>query len=435
MTLTEQAQEQNAFNDSLEALLNEASSDHPLAKFKAMAAERFKDMGLPAKSDERYKYVKLRSLYEQEYVHVAPTAIDIAPYILPESLGAALVFVNGIYQPQLSQVEALPSNMVILPLSVAMHSYGPLLNNRLTKTCRDETDPFALLNLALHHEGAFLYLPPRTRCQTPIQIIHVIDSDTHSTISFPRLQLFVGSGSELTIASTHISESQISHCINQVLDVQIEENGHLNYIQSNCHSNAKLWHFDAVRADLKRDARLEALSATLGCSALRHDSRIILAGTNAEAHLYGVWMLKDKLEAHHNVHIEHQAPNCNSRQLFKGVLDDNSRSSFEGKIFVHKEAQKTNAFQLNNNLLLSDVALAFSKPNLEIFADDVKASHGATVGQLDKEELFYMRSRGFNASQAKNVLLYAFCQEVIDQITIPSLKASISASARLCLKD
>jgi Fe-S cluster assembly protein SufD len=436
MSVMEQKEALNAFAIALDTLIDKALVGHPLVKFKSMARERFVDMGLPTKKDERFKYIKLRSLYEQTYEHIPQTHadIDITPYVLPEAANSALVFVNGVFRPHLSRLDNMPSKMVVLPLSQAMVSYGALLQNQLSRACRDEADPFALLNLCLHHEGVFLYLPPRTLCDAPIQLLHIIDGTCQASISCPRLQLFVGAGAQASIVSTHVCLSPLSHCINQVVDAHIEDNARLRYTQDNCHTNPLLWHFDALRAHLKKDAHLEALSATAGCDTVRHDYRVALAGSNAEALLHGVWMLRDKREAHHHVLIEHQAPHCTSRQLFKGVLDDNARSSFEGKIAVSQAAQKTNAFQLNNNLLLSDYAEARSKPNLEIFADDVKASHGSTVGQLDSEEQFYMLSRGFSPSAAKNFLVYAFCQEVIDKINVPTLKASISALTRAYLQ-
>jgi Fe-S cluster assembly protein SufD len=163
---------------------------------------------------------------------------------------------------------------------------------------------------------------------------------------------------------------------------------------------------------------------------VRNDYRVVIGGENAEASLNGVWMLGDRNESHMHVIVDHQAPHCRSMQLFKGVLNGNSHSSFEGKILVRQAAQKTEAFQLNNNLLLSDRAHADSKPNLEIFADDVKASHGATVGQLDKEQIFYMKTRGFHEADAKNLLVYGFCEEVIDMIPIPSVHQAMKKYAK-----
>jgi Fe-S cluster assembly protein SufD len=176
------------------------------------------------------------------------------------------------------------------------------------------------------------------------------------------------------------------------------------------------------------------VSVTDGAASVRQDFQVALKGENGEAFLNGVWMLKEKREAHVHVIVDHQAPNCHSNQMFKGVLDDNSRSSFEGKILVRSEAQKTDAYQLNNNLLLSNACLAQSKPNLEIFADDVKASHGSTVGQLNKEQLMYMRMRGIPEKEARALLVFGFMEQIIEMITIPSILDKAVAAAIHYLK-
>ena len=208
----------------------------------------------------------------------------------------------------------------------------------------------------------------------------------------------------------------------------------LDYTQALCGEHRLAWHLDAFRATLKRDSYLKTVSVTEGGMTVRNDYRITLAGENAEALLNGIWMLSDKREAHANIFIDHQAPICRSFQLFKDVLTDFSRSSFEGKIMVRQAAQKTEAFQLNNNLLLNDHAHADSKPNLEIFADDVKASHGATFGQLDPDQLFYLKTRGFSDETAKNLLIYGFCEQVIELIPILSLRQEFSHLVRNYLR-
>lgn len=432
MVMEELQLAQSPFQLQLEALYLVAEKDHVLEKFRAKAWESFLKKGLPSKKDELFRYIKLSNLYLQEYASASSTAdeIDIAPYLYPETAQSTLVFVNGEFRPALSRTQALPQKMVILPLPAAMQSYGALLSNQLSKACRDEADPFALLNLALQPEGLFIYLPPRTNCLSPIQLLNIVDGRVAKALTFPRVQLFVGSSASLEIISTHASLNAASQCIDQVTEAYIEENARLRYVQVNNHAIASTWHFDALRATLKKDSFLEATLLTGGGATVRNDYRVVLTGTNGEALLNGLSLLTDKREAHCHILVDHQAPQCSSRQLYKNILDKHAHVSFEGKILVHKEAQKTNAFQLNNNLLLSDYANAESKPNLEIFADDVKASHGATMGQLDKEELFYLQSRGFSPHAAKNLLIYGFCQEVIDKIPLASLRGNISALAR-----
>ena len=320
--------------------------------------------------------------------------------------------------------------LVIAPLDEAMRTYGTFLNNQWTKSLKDESDPFVLINGALHQHGVFVYLPPKTIVETPIQLLHVIDAGKTPMLLHPRFHLFAGAQSEVSFASSiaHISGSQ--YCLNQTAEFAIEEDAHVHYTQMTNDQGAGAWVFDAVRAQLKRNSTLKTVCASNGSVSVRHDYRVALTGENAEVSLNGLWMLSDKNEFHSNILIEHQAPHCRSNQLFKGVLSDFSRSSFEGKILVRQAAQKTEAFQLNNNLLLSDRANADSKPNLEIFADDVKASHGATVGQLDDELIFYLKARGFSDKDAKDILVHSYCKDILDLIKIPSVARDMDERSR-----
>lgn len=423
--MTEIRSEIDEFFQLLEKLFLEAPKEASLERFREKAWDRFSELGLPTRKDDVFRYLKLRMLYRHAYENSQPKAIDakvIEPYIYPECQQALLVFVNGHFAPELSCLQGLPEKVVISPLSLAMRPYGALLTNQMAKSIKEEKDPFALLNLAMHGEGAFFYLPPRTHCKTPVQVLFLADGDEIASMSTPRLQLFVGSSAEIELFSTHAQLSSGPLCINQRVDMTLEENAHVRYVQANSHRSGMVWHFDALRATLKKASTLKSISVSNGSEAVRNDYNIALAGEGCEAQLNGIWLLKERREVHQHIFVDHQAPNCLSRQLFKGVLYDQSHSSFEGKIMVRQAAQETNAFQLNNNLLLSEGASAESKPNLEIFADNVKASHGATMGQLEKEELFYLQSRGFSLPEAQKLLVRGFCQEVIHMITQPTLR-------------
>lgn len=428
--MTENRSEIDEFYLFLEKLFRDTPKDIALEKLHEKAWERFTLIGLPTRKNEVFRYLKLRQLYSQTYECPPPlelAADAISPYIYPECQESVLVFVNGHFTPQLSRLKGLPEKMVVSSLSSAMRPYGALLTNHCNKAIKEESDPFALLNMAMHAEGAFLYLPPRTACQSPLQILYVTSGEQLPALSNPRLQLFVGGSAEIELFSTHAKLSSAAGCINQRVDMALEENAHVRYVQVNCHQNTNVWHFDALRATMKKSSTLKNVNVSNGSQAVRNDYHIALAGEGAEALLSGVWLLKGRREVHQHIYIDHQAPSCLSRQLFKGALFDQSHSSFEGKIMVRQAAQETNAFQLNNNLLLSEGASAESKPNLEIFADSVKASHGATVGQLEKEELFYLQSRGFTAETAKKLLVHGFCQEVVDLIVHPTLRKRIGA--------
>lgn len=425
--------EQEAFTSFLENLRQNTVLVDSLDKIRQKSWDHFLSLKLPSRQNEAYRHVKLRQLFSQPHQAPGKKAIQfdqIASWIYPECRQSFLVFVNGVFKSELSCLDALPSKLVIAPLQEAMQTYGALLNNHWTKSLKEETDPFAVLNGALHHQGVFLYLPPKCSVDAPIQLLHLIDNDDQFQLTMPRVQIFVGAHSVLQIIATQKNLNSTGYFVNQTAELVLEEGSQVNYTQILCEEHPQSWHFDALRATLKKNSILKTICVTEGSATVRNDYKITLAGENAEALLNGVWMLGEKRESHTHILIDHQAPHCRSFQLFKGVLTDFSRSSFEGKIMVRQAAQKTEAFQLNKNLVLDNRAHASSKPNLEIFADDVKASHGATVGQLDQDQLFYMKTRGFSDEEAKNLLIYGFCQQVIEMITLSSLREKINKRAR-----
>lgn len=425
--------EQETFKALLETLRAQSNRADALEKIRQKAWQHYLSLGLPSKKNEAYRYIKLRHLFSQPHrlaTEKSLTSVQIAPWVYPECKQSLLVFVNGAYAAELSCLGALPEKAAVSSLPEAVQTYGAFLNNHWTKSLKEETDTFAALNGALHQRGAFLYLPPKTIVESPIQILHLVTGDDPYQMLMPRLQIFAGAQSSLQVVASQKNLGASGYFVNQVTEVILDEGSHVHYTQALCGEHPQAWHLDAFRATLKRDSVLKTVCVTEGSSTVRTDYRISLAGENSEAFVNGVCMLEDKREAHAHILMEHQAPRCRSNQLFKGVLTDFSRSSFEGKIMVRQAAQKTEAFQLNNNLVLSDHAHADSKPNLEIFADDVKASHGATVGQLDPEQLFYMKTRGFSGQEAKNLLIYGFCEQVIEMISLPSLREEISGRAR-----
>lgn len=419
MTSTEHQSEIETFQKCLWNLYGQLKKDDALSKIRAKAWELFIKDGVPDRNNDVYRYIRLRNFYAHGYV-LPPNTFETPAQlpILPECSESALVYINGMFCPHLSRTKNLPNRVIIAPISEALNTYGSFLNNQWARTLKEEADPFARLNLALQQEGAFLYLPPKSIIEHPIQILHLIDAKSAPYFMNPRLQVFVGSQSQLSLINTWHTISGKAFGINCVTDLAIEENSHVKFNQLARDLPETLWQFDALRSQLKRDSTLKSVCVTNGSATIRHDYRVALTGEGSEASLNGLLDLKEKKEAHVHILMDHQAPNCRSMQLFKSVLDDSSRSSFEGKIYVHQAAQKTEAFQLNNNLLLSDQAHADSKPNLEIFADDVKASHGATIGQLDKEQIFYMKTRGFSEQQAIHILVKGFCKEITDMIHV-----------------
>lgn len=364
------------------------------------AWDRFVELGLPSKEWEVFRYVRLNDLYAQTFEQ----AEKAKPSLTPQE--GKLVFVNGRYSEELSLP---PQGVIALPLSKAKKTYGSFLNHRLASQLKEEKDPFATLCSALSDDALFVYLPPKSTSR--FEIVHHITPQVKTVITTPRFHLYAGKEAEAKIFVSH----QAKDWVLSYIDAALDERASVTMTAVLDESGAS-WHFDAIRATLKRESRFTSFALAKGGATSRQDYAIRLLEEGAEASLYGLCRLEERSHHHVNVLMEHTAPNCRSLQHFKNVLKGVSRTSFEGKIYVHKAAQKTEAFQMNNNLILNERASANSKPNLEIFADDVKASHGSTVGQIDQEQLFYLKTRGIPYAEAKELLVEGFCREILDLI-------------------
>lgn len=419
MTL-EMTEEQVAFFRQIEKLYAAQDPQDPLALLRAKGWDHFEEIGLPDKKNEVFQYVGLHRLYAKSLTLGAPVALqEIEKHVLPECKKSFVVFINGHLDLSLSNLSGLPSKVVAIPLREALRSFGSFINNQVRKNLQEEIDPFAALNGAFIHKALFLYVPPNIALESPLQIIHVIKGDR--LLICPRVECFFGALSSAELITTVVPVDGEGNFINSVINFSLEEGAKVGFSRVLFDHNITGWHFDATRGVLKKDSTLTTVIAENGAETYRDDYKISLVGANADVHLNGVAMLKGKQQSHTHVLVDHQAPDCTSLQIFKNALDGNSKASFEGKIYVHKLAQKTQAFQLNNNLILNDGAQVNSKPNLEIFADDVKASHGATFGSLDNEQLFYFLTRGISKNIAKNLLVQGFCMEIIEKFKVPSI--------------
>lgn len=402
----------DCFTEALKRLF-EKTGGGLLKSMRQKAFDHFLELGLPEKKQSDFQYIPLRLLYEERYRF---ETVEASVLPLPEASRSFIVFAGGQFRPELSDLSALPKGVVVLPILEAMRSYGTFLQNRWSRALKEETDPFAILNLACHSRGVFIYVPPKVVCKTPIQCIHV-NQGGHAAM--PRLQIFLASEAELSCVETYYGDGWT----NSLIDIAQEDSSHFSHTVWNASQQG--WNTSAMRATIKRDCHLSHFSMLGGGFCKRQSFKIALMGENADASLQGGWILARKNQAHAHVVMEHIAPSCRSMQKFKGIVSDTAQSSFQGKIFVRKEAQKTEAYQLSNNLIVSPYAIANCKPGLEIFADDVKASHGATVSQLNADQLFYLQSRGIREADAKKLLINGFCKEIFDKIPYESLRREI----------
>lgn len=401
------------FLSRLENCYKAISTQDNLTRIRAKAWDRLNQIGFPNRKTPDFKPLRLRQIYNHP--------LTLPKHELPASFPkASIVFINGKFAH--ASLDHLPAKIVLKPLNEAMSDYSSLLNGKSFAT---EDNPFVLMNSACQQNGLFLYIPPKIYLEEPIQIIHLVTEE--NVLLQPKLSLFLGAQSEVKLEFETLYEGGQGAFVNGLFDLNLEEGAKLHLTEMLTNTPDKAIHFQSNRAALKADATLKSVYLTNGAPISRNDFLVSLNGENAETHLSGLWVLRKRLESHQHISVIHNAPNTRSMQLFKGVLHEDSHSSFDGKIIVDRLAQKTEAYQLNNNLILSPTARAETKPNLKIFADDVKASHGATVGELDPEQLFYLLTRGIPRKQAQEILIHGFCQEVVRLVPYESLKRIITS--------
>lgn len=370
---------------------------HTETSVKKRCLERFVELGVSK---------EINALIEKNCEKAPNKLIDHTLYILPECQDSYMVLING------KLVHKVCPGVTILALDEAMSAYSTLLLNSMAKCAKESANSLELLNLAMSDAGACIMLSPKCSAKKPLQIISIIDAPSASVM--PRIHLFAAQNSELTLVQTKVV---LADCFyNSLLNIQCEDGARI--VLEEVQHSTSLSHFEHIRVQLKRSSVFNSRFV----NGSHRNIQVALTGAGAEADASGIWLLQGKEAINTTVCMDHHEPNCRSMQLFKGVLQDNASSNFDGKIYVRQKAQKTESYQLNKNLLLSEGAKAKTTPNLEIFADDVKASHGATVGRLDPEHLFYLASRGISQKEATNFLVRGFCEEVVAKLSTRSLQ-------------
>jgi Fe-S cluster assembly protein SufD len=388
--------------------------------------QKFLAIGLPSKKSEAYQYFP--SLKFSEYIERVEAAASTAQ--LGENKGnIEFVFANGQFSADFSSLGGLPSKVLVLSLEEALRSssHRSLLQHRLNTLLKEETDPMALLNGACSEKGLFIYIPPKTEISLPIEFLF-IQTDPLCVHAAPRVHIVVGADARVEL----ISSIEGGAIVNGYMDISLEERASV-FHTSHSGQSREDFGFMAVRAALKKDSSFRSIICSYQAKCHREDYKVSLLGEGAKTELMGLSALTENGHFHAKMQVEHRAENCQSQQTFKQVLSGQSRSSFTGTIFVEECAQKTQAYQMSRSLLLSDGAIAYAKPNLEIFADDVKASHGATIAQIDEEQRQYLQSRGIPFSTAGALLTRGFCQEIIEHIPHEWIKQKCDKGCMQCL--
>jgi Fe-S cluster assembly protein SufD len=401
---------QDTFSGLLEAAPKNFESVRTTAK------EAYSALGLPAPKAEEYKFTNISKKLEQNISNFSPalpfevTAEQVKSVIFEGFEGDLLVFANGKFLPELSSE--------IKDLEVSLISEKSDLP--LGSIANPGKDAFAALNQASFEDGIFISVPKKAQIEKPVLLLSFNQANEGQVIQ-PRIWIEVGDFAEVTFIDQSISLGESSYFVNKVVEVKGGINSQIHYYRLQNEGKNHL-EVSNIETDIQKDGRFSAVTISLSGDMVRNNLNLNLVGSNSEGNMYGIYLLNGKTHVDNHTNVDHTIPHAESNELYKGVLADQSRGVFNGKIFVRQDAQKTNAFQQNNNILLSEDATVNTKPQLEIWADDVKCSHGCTVGQLDEEALFYLQARGIDKTQAKGLLLHAFAGEVLEKIQTESFR-------------
>jgi len=389
---------------------------------------RFSELGFPTTHDEDWRFTniapisrtafRLAHLDSVEPQHAASlqkiTTRDIAPFIIP---GAAcqLVFVNGRYAPTLSSLGKLPKGVRVSGLAEAIENGGDKLQAHLGRSAAFDRDAFIALNSAFLADGGYVHVPRGVVIEAPICILYVSTGDGAPVMAHPRNLVVAEDHSQVRVVEDYVSVRSGVMFSNVVTELYAGEDAVVAHYMIEREDTQAL-NVSTLRIQQERSANVESHSVLLGGALVRNNVHPVLAGEGGECLINGLYIGKGRQHMDNYMLVEHAKPHCNSRQFYNGILDEQAHGVFHGRIIVHKDAQKTDAKQTNRNLLLSDEAQIDTKPQLEIYADDVKCTHGATIGQVEENALFYLRSRGLDEVSARRLLLYAFASECLDRM-------------------
>jgi len=412
------------------ALLSGAAAGEPrtLREKRQAAARRFAELGFPTTAEESWRSTSVAAIEKAALPVAGPVKVDAALADRARALAYEgcdlLVFVDGRHAPELSRLGALPDGSYAGSLATALGESPDRVTAALGRAVRFEDHAFAALNTALFADGAFVFLPRAAVLERPLQILYLASGAP--VAAFPRTLIVAGEASQAAIVEHYAGPDGATYWTCAVSEVVAADQAIVDHYRVQREGD-RAFHTMVQEVELGRGSSVASHAISLGAQLARHDVRARLAGEGGDAILNGLYMLSGSQLSDTHMLVEHEAAHCASHELYKGVLDGRSRGVFNGKIHVHPGAQKTDAKQTNRNLLLSREALANSNPQLEIYADDVKCTHGSTVGQLDADAIFYLRSRGIGVEAAKSLLTYAFASDIVERVKVEPVRRDLEA--------
>lgn len=426
MTMTVKAQPKNAILENLkdESLARIAASPAWLAQARQNSWARFAEIGIPTTRHEEWKYFNLSALSSRALKASNPIsakeAQGISEYL--EEGDIHVVFLNGTFSKELSHLDRLPKGLVVSKLSEVLESEE--IKNLFKRTNVNDPEPFVSLNTSLYRDGAYIRIEDKAVISQVIHIVHLTTNAQDAAV-FPRTILVAGRSAQASVLESFIGLNDDAYFVNSVTDIHVGENTVLNYYKCQADSPRAL-HIGAVRVTQEANSQLEAFSLAIGSHMARNNISVASNGEGTDSILDGLYVLGSTQEVDNHTLIDHRQPNCTSHQLYKGILNDQSHAVFNGKIFVQPIAQKTNSYQLNKHLLLGRDCRVDTKPQLEIFADDVKCTHGATIGQLNEDEVFYLQTRCIGKEDAVRMLSRGFVDDILDKLRDQNVRRKLS---------
>lgn len=400
----------------------------PLHEIRNEAIKNFEQQGFPTKKQEAWKYTSLNSVLKHNYslFPKQETAVEyheIKPYLIHDIDTFKIIFIDGKYSSHLSQTTHEGMDVCLMSAALSKPKYRIMIENYFNKAANKES--LTSLNTAFATEGAFIHIPKNKLVQKPIQIVHFSTGSEASLMLQPRNLIVVDENSHVQIIERHQSLTDNPVLTNSVTEIFTNKRAIVDYYKiQNDNLNASL--IDNTFIKQKQESIASVHTFSFGGNVTRNNLNFYQHGERIDSTLKGITIIGDKQHVDHNTLVHHIEPNCESHQDYKGIFGDRSTGVFNGKVIVEKEAQKTNAYQANNNILADDKATINTKPQLEIFADDVKCSHGCTIGQLDEEALFYLKSRGIPEKEARALLMFAFSNTVLESVKINEIKRRIT---------
>jgi Fe-S cluster assembly protein SufD len=400
-----------------------------IREVRRSAISCFADLGFPSTRNEDWKYTSVTPLAQVPFETKVPPASTIsgdivAPLSFTDPAYNRVVFVNGVFSPELSALRGIASGIQVGSLAEALHDDAAKVEPYLARHARYQNHSFVALNTAFIEDGAFVFVPEGLVLEEPLYLVFVSTTEGQPTVCHPRNLVVLGNASQARIVESYVGVGSGIYFANAVTEIVAGDGAVVDHYRLQRETDQG-FHVGALAVHLSRHSNFTTHSLTLGGSLVRNDVHAVLDGEGIECVLNGLYLVDGQRHVDNHTHIEHVKPRSSSRELYKGVLDGKARGVFNGKILVHKAAQKTDAKQTNRNLLLSPDAVVNTKPQLEIYTDDVKCAHGSTIGQLDLDALFYLRSRGIDEESARSLLCYAFASDIVRRIKIGPMRARL----------